>query len=87
MFNLFLQREVGLVVLCLLSEVLPTLMDRQLEALPAGKAIADNVSHAAIAAASWMVILALRYRLFHTLACSASCSICTYTPIFEGDMT
>lgn len=59
MFNLFLQREVGLVVLCLLSEVLPTLMDRQLEALPAGKAIADNVSHAAIAAASWMVILAL----------------------------
>lgn len=61
MFNMFLMREGALLVLCLVSDVLPTLMSSQLEASSAGKAIADSVSHAAIAAASWMVVLTLRY--------------------------
>lgn len=54
------RREGELLLLCLLSDALPRLMDSRLGALPAGRAIVDNAFHAAIAAASWIVVLALR---------------------------
>lgn len=54
------QREGVLLLLCLLSDVLPRLMDNWLKALPVGRVIIDNAFHAAIAAASWAVVSTLR---------------------------